>query len=427
MYINNKYIKEKRIIKMTSISALTGKNKQMTDLKIRRVKQRYTLSTSVGSGQFFRQTLPKFQDDAVCDARSIVMRFKLNMLSTDANCCVDSPDVRAIFSKLRVLVGSTVVHDVIEYGLISTFETLRDTNTNTANPYDLKSSGKIFSINERKALPSTVEYTVKIGLRDSLLCGDHVLPTNRLSDVHIELFTAAPSAVLYSETDSSPDYSISDIELLMDYIHSPSISSFLSSSPMTFHIKDVTHRYNPINSVENNVRLSSNHNSLNHITTIMRVEGNLNASDYSGKMTSWKSASESSEYNTLVNGRLLYEEPIDSKDGSPEQWQIVTNAHPELKHSSTLSNFSTDQHFIADDLRAARNFPDLISGEKTVSHNQDVIQRVRLLAAPAFATRADSFLVSDIRVFAQGGNGRQADLNQGRILKSTHNIYIYNI
>ena len=57
---------------MTSINSLTGSLKAQTDLKVRRVKQRYTLSTSVQAGNFFRQTLPRHSDGAVCDARGPV-------------------------------------------------------------------------------------------------------------------------------------------------------------------------------------------------------------------------------------------------------------------------------------------------------------------------------------------------------------------
>ena len=154
-----------------------------------------------------------------------------------------------------------------------------NTNVTKENDYELRSSGRIFSLADRQAQGASAEYTIRLGLKNSLLCGEHVLPVSKLSDIHIELFLNTGVKCLYSATDGSPTFNISDIELLLSYISSPSIQSHLNSNPISFHITDVTHRYNPVVSQETNVRLSSNHNSLNSITTLLRTEANLASAD----------------------------------------------------------------------------------------------------------------------------------------------------
>ena len=291
---------------------------------------------------------------------------------------------------------------MVEFDQVATLETLLNTNVTKENDYELRSSGRIFSLADRQAQGASAEYTIRLGLKNSLLNGEHVLPVSKLSDIHIECFLNTGVKCLFG-TDGSPTFNISDIELLLSYISSPSIQSHLNSNPISFHITDVTHRYNPVVSQETNVRLSSNHNSLNSITTLLRTEANLASADYQGKYTRFYDGSNHSEYNTLVNGRLLYEEPIDT--ATPEQFQIVSHAHNEVLRATYFNDFEGEHHLISDSLKAARHFSTLISGERTVGHNSDIIQRVRLNAIPNSPVRCDSFLYSDIRVYATGPAG----------------------
>ena len=390
---------------MTSIQKLTGMLKTATDMTVSRRKQRYTLAPQINAGQWFRQTLPKPSDGSLCDARDLTMRFRLNITSTDPAACVDAPDVRAIFSKLRVLVGSNVVHDIVNYDLLACFETTSSVSAND-NTFQLEAEGKVFSQARRQALGNSVEYTVKIGLKDSFICGNHLLPVSRMSDVHIELFLNTGNQCLYSATDASPTFNISEVELLLSYISSPSVQSYLNSNT-SFHIKDYTHRFNNVSAaLESNIRLSSAHTSLTSITTFLRAEANLSSADYSGKFTTMLDASEHELYNVLVNGHLLYEEPVDS-NGTPEQWQICTHAHRQLLKSVYYDEqFAGTKHFISDSLQAARHFPkEFISGTRTSSHNQDIVQRIRLANVPLTPIRADSYLCSDVKVYLSGANG----------------------
>ena len=98
---------------MASITDIVGKAKAESDLLVRPIRNRYVESTSIQSGKYWRITFPKHNDDLL-DCDSIRMHFTLTVSSTDPDVCVDSSDIRTIFSKQRVLCGSQVLFDLSE-------------------------------------------------------------------------------------------------------------------------------------------------------------------------------------------------------------------------------------------------------------------------------------------------------------------------
>ena len=97
-----------------SISDLIGTLKQQSDLVTRPMRVRYTDSLVVTPGTTFRQTLPRVADDCV-DLRSLKIQFDLAITGdTKLSTYVDAPCVQAIFNRVRVVSGSTVVADILE-------------------------------------------------------------------------------------------------------------------------------------------------------------------------------------------------------------------------------------------------------------------------------------------------------------------------
>ena len=107
---------------MASIEDLVGSAKAQSDLRSNFVRCRYTQAQTVGSGQFFRMTLPKHADQ-FCDMRSLRLRFNLQVLTGGpGQVAVDAPTVQSIISRIRVLSGSQVLLDIANYNLYAAFE-----------------------------------------------------------------------------------------------------------------------------------------------------------------------------------------------------------------------------------------------------------------------------------------------------------------
>ena len=118
---------------MKSIDELVGSSKHMSDLVSRQARVRYTLSQTVNSGQYFRNTLPKRPDEFL-DMRSLRLRFQLRINSTDPNCCIDAPNALTLFNRVRVLSGSQVIMDVINSHIWNAI----DENIQSSTPYESK-------------------------------------------------------------------------------------------------------------------------------------------------------------------------------------------------------------------------------------------------------------------------------------------------
>jgi hypothetical protein len=386
---------------MASISELVGVAKKASDLSARKVKIRYQVSNSVPSSGYFRQTFPKIATDLLsCD--SIKLRFMMNINSTDADTCVDAPDIRSIFNRCRVLSGSTVLVDTQELSQLFTLETLINTSSHDS-PYERYLTGNE-SLEERKAYPAKREYICSIAPQGSLLNTNALLPLYAMSDLHLELWLETPARCLYSAGDPTPDFNISEIELLTTYVRSPSVEQYFRSNPLSFHITDYSHRYNNVLNQQNLIRLSSSHSSLNKVLTVLKAQASTSAVDEPGKMTSFHSGELIKSHNVFLNNTLLYEEDVDSR---PESWQHFRTAFPAV-HSSEFfdARYNTDRNVIAVDVQACPRFHTAItSGVSTSSMNSDTVIRLNLTSAPNWPLRSDSYLMSDALVYLDSARG----------------------
>ena len=387
---------------MASIAELTGIKKVQSDLEQRRIKVRYNNSTTVEQGQYFRITLPKI-GDAVLDMRDVRLHFNLDITSSDVQCTIAAPDVRCLINKMRILSGSTVLCDLVEFSQAAVFESLIHTSDNE-NIMTRYAEGRQ-PLATRQTYGLSREYTCPINLRGGLLNMNGLLPLSRCSDIHVEFWLNAPGQALYSGTDGAATYKLRNIELLTTYVTSPSLSQHFNSSSVNFNVTDVTHRYNPVLSQQTLLRLSSNHNSLNSLITIMRTQANVDSIDVADKYESWYSGTNIEKYNTFVNNVLLYEEDVDS---GLERWRLIQETIPEMHTSEHFDvDYLDSKSFLAVNLQSCRHFADRItSGVKTSAHNSDIVKRVNLTAIPVAPVRADSYLYSDavISLGPRGGD-----------------------
>ena len=385
------------------ISDLLGISKQASDLVSTQVKIRYTESTFVGSSRFMRVLFPKRSNDAMLDCRSIRMRFTLKMTSTDPLVRPASSDIRCLINRIRVLSGSSVIHDLTEASTAFTLESLCNTSI-----YDSKYQRKIEgnTLLDGVAQANNTEYIVSVSPKGTLLNSDILLPLSRLSDISLEYYLESPARALHSPAnDTTADFTINNIELLCDYIQSPSISNYFNTHGVRFHCMDLAHRYNSILSQEHVLRLSSSHSSLNGILNVIRVASDVTDISRPSKYESFYSGANRDKYNLLINNQLLYEADIDS---TQQTWKELVSLFPMVKSSVFFDGaYATTKNVLATStLSAPVDFRSkIISGVNTSQLNSDITYRIRLTAAPTVALRSDSFLYSDVYV-SLPANGR---------------------
>ena len=385
-----------------SISDLVGYAKQSSDLESHPMRIRYNESQVVNAGQYFRMTFPKVADDML-DLRSIRMRATIAITSTDPTCFFDVSDIRAVFNRMRCLSGSQVLMDISELSLLFQTEALIETSLND-NLYEKYLTGRETPAN-RQAFPKTREYIFSIAPLGSLLNTDALLPLSRLSDTHVEFWLETPQRVLYSGFDKSPTFRLEQVELLCDYIRSPSISQYFASNPLSFHVTDYSHRYNALLTLQSLARFSSAHTSLNKILTIMRPQTRVSGFDIFDKMGNWCPGTDTREYNVHVNNQLFYEQAVDSTE---QAFLHFARAFPMLCKSAHFDQgFNTNKHLICVDVTAAPAAfqKEISSGKRTANLNSDIVLKIEFTDTPAEAIRADSYLMSDALIYLDGMKG----------------------
>ena len=105
-----------------------------------------------------------------------------------------------------------------------------------------------------------------------------LLPLDRLSGFcTLELYLADPSKVLYSSTEVNPWYKMTDIHFLATYLGSPSLSNYWSSAPISFHVENISHRFQNMRDNTNILRIPSAFTSLRSMLILLRKQTRVDA------------------------------------------------------------------------------------------------------------------------------------------------------
>ena len=388
---------------MASIEDLVGSAKAQSDLRSNFVRCRYTQAQVVGSGQFFRMTLPKHADQ-FCDMRSLRLRFNLQVLTADpGQVGVDAPTVQSIISRLRVLSGSQVLLDIANYNLYAAFEE-NITVRSTESLYEAGLRGAKVGYSANADNQSAGKEYIMAFPRGTILNTDALLPLDRLSDMHIEIYLCTGKEALSNATGSDASFTLSDIELHASYLSSASISRYFSSNGVKFHVADVSHRFNNVQAQTSLLKFSSAHSSLNKIVTILRAD-----IDYTNnpalleRLVRGVSGEDIMAYQLFVNTRRFFDEDVDSTEQS---WRHFVSAYPSITQSPWWDNeFATSKHVIVNNLQAAppKFSTSITSGIQTAALNNDISLEIKFTSPPGASTQADSFLISDALITVQPG------------------------
>jgi hypothetical protein len=345
-------------------------------------------------------TFPRVADDLL-DLRSIRMQFDLNFIGdTKLSTYLDSATVQAIFNRVRVVSGSTVIADIVENGLLCNVQSLMHRSASD-NPYTLYLAGR----EAQPVFEAKRTYVTEIGPRGAILNCDGLLPLSRMSDLHIDITLEAANRCLRNVNAEVVSYTISNVQLQCDYIRSASVSQYFNANPLSFHVTDYTSRLSVFNSQIAMARFSTNHTSLNAIITVMRNQARLADTVAFGKFSEYVSGADIESYNCFMNSTMLFDQAITS---NAESFSLLKKAFPSVQHASWYDNYYQYWKFlIVMPLQAApASFAKSIqSGVNTTAINTDTVLQVNFKAVPATTTRADSFLIADSMIYLENNRG----------------------
>jgi len=205
----------------------------------------------------------------------------------------------------------------------------------------------------------------------------------------------AMTAIYNAATHTAATYALSSIEILSEYINSPSLAAYFRANPMAFTVNDYSWRYQTIDQQTSQVRLSSSSTSLNGFIMMLRDQNVETKFDNQDKVAVYN-ANDIDYENLLLNQVRFFDENIDSY---PQFFRELKHLIPEAEHAVYFdSTFSSTRFLIGVRISAAPNefAGDITSGVKTSSLNNDLVEQLRFKSVLSGVQRVDTFLQSDV-------------------------------
>lgn len=396
-----------RVAQGPQLADLIGRISSTSDAVTTKNRNRYLQTSTVGPNSFFRVVVPRLGPNSYLDCRSIRMRCFINVSSTDPNCVIDANQVFP-FSRVRVFSGSMCLLDINEAHLLNAL-TYNSTAESTEAGYERHTVGdddltqKVID-----AASGSTEYLFPcMPSANTFWRGKHLLDMNG-ADMFLEFYTLTNAQYLYSALDAAPSYTLNNIEILSEYITSPSIGAYYRANPMSFTAWDWRQLYQAMSAQLENVRLPSSNTSLNGFFSVMRditVESKVSNQD---KYTTYNS-NDFTNVQLLVNQQPWWDEPLTPY---PQIWRELKDFWPQV-YSAVYYDLSyqdtTAGHFVfgtsISAMPAEFQF-NISSGVRTSLLNNDIVLQWTFPAPLGTQQRIDSFLQADV-IFRSQGEGRE--------------------
>ena len=255
---------------MPDISELIGSTKSASDLQSTQVRVRYTESQTISGNGSSKVILrfPKIPGKSL-DMKSIRLSGTIS-LTGDSH--FDAYSYSSILSRVRLLSSSNVLLDITEYGTLATTLEQLQTNVYSDNGTTRKNAGLFTGPSEAMTAAVTGPKRFSFPFIESILNCNALLPVDRLNGyLSLELYFADSKKLLYSATNSiTSSYNISDLQILCDYIESPSLTNFFASTPVAFHVNNWSHRYQSVFENRSVLKIPSAYSSLNKLLILSR-------------------------------------------------------------------------------------------------------------------------------------------------------------
>lgn len=404
-----------------SLSELVGGLKTQSDLSSQNIRIRYTESTSVtgGAGKKIMLRFPKIPGKFL-NMASLKLHFTL---ATSGDSYMDVFDYSSLFQRVRVLSSSNVIMDITEYGTLATTLRHSHTNVNYDNLQTRLNHGTFNSAQQAKRVGTdTASVRACVGFpQGTFLNCDALLPVDRLNGfVTLELYLANPLLVLKSDTnDLTVNYSMSDIQLICDYISSPTLSSYFDSSGVSYHIDNFSHRFQNLNDQKNVLRLPSAFTSLSKLLVLIRDQSRVDSTastNVQDRQQRFLNFSDIQEIQFYSNNVPLWSEPIILDNITTELWEETLKAFPQIEHStfhnSTGGGFQVGGAPIGISLMSApkKFHEELLSGIKSAAHVSDLYAHITYKSGTTFSNNAATvFLMNESRIFVDSNGALQIE------------------
>jgi hypothetical protein len=397
-----------------NIQELTGSLKGFSDLSSESVRIRYSDAQNISgtSGQRILMRFPKIQGKFL-NLSTIFFNLTLNLTGSDTQ--LDAYSISSLFSRVRVLSSSNVLCDIQDFNLLSTILAQAQTNVSMLNAQTRGNRGLFASSTEAKTAAAVAGKRYSFQFPEGILNTSCLLPLYKLSGYfQVELYLADGKKVLSSATNNaSAAYSVSDVQILCEYLSSPSLVQFYDSNPLSFHIPNYSHRYQTTADARSVLRMPSSVTSLSKIIIVFRNQSvvdsttSLNVADRAQSMVPY---SDIIDFQLFCNQQPFFSEAITYT--GVELWNETQKAIPGIENSSYFTNANLSQQVggsgpLAISLVSApQKFVDaIISGIKTSSHSSDIYANIGWRAASSFSTYAATvFLVNDSKIFVDNNN-----------------------
>jgi hypothetical protein len=231
------------------------------------------------------------------------MRMTLISNTTDAAAAY-SDNLVFPFERTRILSGSTVIWDCSSQARTLQLLTYNATARISEAGMEKLSVGDVVASARVTAFQTGggVEYMFPLYPWNTFLRGSHLVEVATSNDLILEFWTCTNQQYIYSPApDNSASYTINNIEILAEYLTSPTIGQLVRSQGLALSLFDYTPRYQVLSQATENVRLPSANTSLNGWFTAMRAQ--TVESSYAG-------VNKASAFNT--NSLLSYQVLINS-------------------------------------------------------------------------------------------------------------------
>jgi hypothetical protein len=351
--------------------------------------------------------VPRLGPNSFLDCRSIRMRLEVSITSTDPLCVIDADQIFP-FSRIRTISGANVLEDVTEAHLLNAIVYNSTASSNEAI-YDLYVAGDMSATQKViDATSGSAEYLFPMRPSpNTFIRGKHLLDLSG-ADLIMEFYTLTNAQYLFSATDPNASYTLNNIEILSEYITSPSIGAFYRANPMAYTAWDWRQLYQALSQQLENTRLPSSNTSLNGFFSVMRnitVESSISNAN---KYTAYNSNS-FVNVQILINSQNWFDEPLTPY---PQLWRELYDFWPEAKmakfYDLSFTSATGGAFVFGFSLEAMPpEFAKTItSGIRTSLLNQDIVLQLTFPAPLGTPQRIDSFLQSDV-IFSSQGEGRE--------------------
>jgi len=222
--------------------------------------------------------------------------------------CVDAQYCHP-FQRVKISSGTTTLYDVNESSRLNTMLFLSQVDSNDISAYEASMIGD-GNLSARNAWGATVkEYMINFLPENTAFRRFGLMCLETISPVIVEFWTLPSAEFLYSaDGDATTTYSMSNIEMHMEYIFSPSVFNVFKK-PVKCSCKDYTYAYQAIQDAVTQVRVASSRTSLNGVMLVMRDSTIDSLVTTINKYSIWN-ANGLLTLNALVNQQKFFDQDL---------------------------------------------------------------------------------------------------------------------